>query len=346
MSYAVELSGLTKCFTVKKASEEEEMGLLKFVRHQVRKAKAKETILAVNGVSFEIREGELFGLLGPNGAGKTTLIKTLCTLLWPNAGTTTIHGHDIRREPKAVRASIGTVLDIQMGWYGRLSCRQNLLFYAQLYGTSPSMLKERIRYVLDLMGLGEKCDEWQQKLSSGMKRKLDIARALISDPPVLLLDEPTLGLDVESSRELRKIIKQELCGKQNKTVLLTTHNMDEAEQMCDRVAVMHKGRIIAMGETDYIKSIVKSSEKVVCEVGRMNTTILESIRKMADVISVASSSQPNSETHRLEIYVKAKEVVPRISEAIMQNGGLLHLIMVEEPSLEDALIELTSGGRQ
>jgi ABC-2 type transport system ATP-binding protein len=345
MSYAVELSGLTKRFTVKKTSEDEEVGLIEFMRHQIRKAKTKETIMAVNNVSFGIREGELFGLLGPNGAGKTTLIKTLCTLLWPNAGTAIIDGHDIRREPKAVRASIGTVLDIQMGWYGRLSCRQNLLFYAQLYGTSPSMLKERIRYVLDLMDLGEKCDEWQQKLSSGMKRKLDIARALISDPLVLLLDEPTLGLDVESSRELRKIIKQELCGKQRKTVLLTTHNMDEAEQMCDRVAVMHKGQIVAMGETSYIKSIVKSSDKVVCEVGMVNPKVLESIGRMDGVISV-SSSQPNPETYRLEIYVKAKAVVPKISEAIMRNGGLLHMIMVEEPSLEDALIELTSGGRQ
>ena len=343
MDYPVELQGLTKRFTVKKPLPEEELGLLKFMRRLLRKPKTRETILAVNDVSFKIREGELFGLLGPNGAGKTTMIKTLCTLLWPNAGTALINSYDIRMEPKKVRASIGTVLDVWMGWYGRLSCRQNLLFYAQLYNMPPSIVRERIESILKLVGLTEKADEWQQKLSSGMKRKLDVARALLPDPPVLLLDEPTLGLDVESSRELRHVIKHDLCGNRRKTVLLTTHNMDEAEQICDRVAVMHKGKIIALGETGYIKSLVKSSEVVTCEVRGMSPHVLASIEKLDGVVSVASS-QPNPEAHQLKIQVKERGVVPKISEAIVKGGGLLHAIRMEEPSLEDTLIKLTSEG--
>jgi len=343
MNYPVEVESLTKRFTVKKPLPEEELGILKFLRRLLQKPKTKETILAVDSVSFKIEEGELFGLLGPNGAGKTTLIKTLGTLLWPNAGTALINGYDIRREPRKVRAFTGTVLDIQMGWYGRLSCRQNLLFYAQLYNMPPSKIKERIGYVLKLVGLMEKADEWQQKLSSGMKRKLDLARALLPDPPVLLLDEPTLGLDVESSRELRRVIKHELCRNQRKTVLWTTHNMDEAEQICDRVAVMHKGKIIALGKTDYIKSLVKSGEVVTCEVKMMNPQILASIEKLDGVISVASS-QLNPEAYQLKIQVKEREVASKISEAILKGGGLLYTLRVEEPSLEDTLIKLTSEG--
>jgi ABC-2 type transport system ATP-binding protein len=343
MDYPIELDGLTKRFTVKKPLPKEEQGFLRFMRRLIRKPKIRETILAVNEVSFKIKEGEIFGLLGPNGAGKTTLIKTLCTLLWPNAGTAFINGYDVRKQPMKVRESIGTVLDVQMGWYGRQSCRQNLLFYAQLYDIPSSETKDRIEYVINLVGLTEKADEWYQKLSSGMKLKLDLARALLPNPPILFLDEPTLGLDVESSREFRRVVKQELCAKQKKTILLTTHNMDEAEQVCDEMAIMHKGKIVAMGKTDYIKSLVKSSETVTCEIKNPTPQIIACIERLEGVISV-TSTQLNPESCQLKIQIKEKETAPKISEAIVKGGCQLYKIKIEEPSLEDTLIKLTSGG--
>lgn len=206
----IQLVGLTKRFTVKKTLTEKELGIVHFLKRLAQKSKTKETIVAVDNVSFDVEEGELFGLLGPNGAGKTTLIKTLCTLLWPNAGTALVNGYDIRKEPSKVRASTGTVLDVRHGWHGRLSCRQNLLFYAQLYGIPPSTTGKRIRETLELVGLEEKADETQQKLSSGMQRKLDVARALLPDPPVLLLDEPTIQLDPKSARDFRNMVRKEL----------------------------------------------------------------------------------------------------------------------------------------
>jgi len=340
MNYPVELQGLTKRFTVKKPLPEGELGLLKFMRRLLRKPKGRETILAVNNVSLKIREGELFGLLGPNGAGKTTLIKTLCTLLWPNAGTALINGYDIRREPRKVRASIGTVLDIQMGWYGRLSCRQNLLFYAQLYEIPPSRIGKRIWETLELVGLTEKADDWQQKLSSGMQRKLDMARALLPDPPILLLDEPTLQLDPQSARDLRRNIKEELCRKEGKTVLWTTHNINEAEEICERVAIMHKGKIVAIGSPGEVKALIKSRENVLADVRGVTPKLLASLEKLEGVISVSSNALSEG-TQQLKIEVKEAKISPMIAETIIQNGGMLHSIRVEEPTLEDTLIKLT-----
>ncbi len=310
------------------------------MRRIFQKPKTKEKILAVNNVSFSIEKGELFGLLGPNGAGKTTMVKTLCTLLWPNAGTAKVNGYDIRKEPGKVRASIGTVLDVHMGWYGRLSCRQNLLFYAQLYGIPPSLIARRIQETLELVGLTEKADEWQQKLSSGMQRKLDIARALLPDPSVLLLDEPTLQLDPKSARELRQTIKEELCGQQGKTVLWTTHNINEAEQICDRVAIMHKGRIVAIGRPREVKGLINSRENIVANVENASPILLVSIGKLEGIISIAST-QPSPEITQLKIEVSDAKISPLIAETIVHGGGLLHSINVEEPTLEDTLIKLT-----
>ena len=339
MDYPVELQNLTKRFTVKKTIPEG-LGFINLVKRLAQKRKTKETILAVNNVSLRIEKGELFGLLGPNGAGKTTLVKTLCTLLWPNAGTARVNSYDVKSEPSKVRASIGTVLDVHMGWYGRLSCRQNLLFYAQLCGIPPSSIGKRIWETLELVGLTEKADDWQQKLSSGMKRKLDMARALLPDPPVLLLDEPTLQLDPKSARDFRQTVKEELCGQQGKTVLWTTHNMNEAEQICERVAIMHKGKIVAIGSPNKVKGLIKSRENIVVNVERATPELIASIENLGDVVSVIVT-QPTPEVTQLRIEVNDAKISPLIAETIVQSGGLLHSMNIEEPTLEDTLIKLT-----
>jgi ABC-2 type transport system ATP-binding protein len=338
--HAIEVLGLTKSFKIKRSLHDKELGLVNFLKRFMQKSETMDSILAIDNISFEIEKGELFGLLGPNGAGKTTLTKTLCTLLWPNGGTARVNGYDIRTESSKVRSSLGTVLDVRMGWHGRLSCRQNLLFYAQLYGIPPSNTGKRIRETLELVGLGDKMDEWQQKLSSGMQRKLDVARALLPDPPVLLLDEPTIQLDPKSARDFRTTVKNELCVNQGKTIMWTTHNMYEAEEICDRVAIMHKGKIIAIGRPDEIKGLIKSNESVIADVQNPTPQLLDSIRNLQNVVALTSTPQ-SSDVSQLRIEVTDTKISPLIAETIMKNKGLLFSLRIEEPTLEQALIKLT-----
>jgi len=342
MDYPVEIEGLTKRFTAKRTLNEDDLGFAKPIKRLFRKIKGKETILAVNDVSFKIKDGELFGLLGPNGAGKTTLTKMLCTLLWPNDGTAQVNGHDIRGEPGQVRASIGTVLDVYMGWYGRLSCRQNLLFYAQLFGIRPPCVRRRISEVLELVGLTEKADDWQQKLSSGMKRKLDVARALLPDPPILLLDEPTIQLDPKSARELRRTMKDELCRNRGKTILWTTHNMHEAEEICDRVAIMHRGGIVALGGPEEVKRFVSPNESIVLEVGRAPQAMLDELEGLEGAISISLNNMPSGQSE-LKVQVRDEGLAPRIAQTAICHGAEVHSMRVERPTLEEALIKLTEG---
>jgi len=333
---------LTKWFKVKKPLEREELGLISLTKRILLRKKTKDKLTAVNRVSFEIEEGEVFGLLGPNGAGKTTLIKTLCTLLFPNSGTAFVRGYDIRKNPKEVRKSLGTVLDIHMGWYGRLSCRQNLLFYAQLAGLRGSSLRKRINEVMDLVGLSEKADEWQQKLSTGMKRKLDLARALLSDPPILLLDEPTLALDPKSARDVRQMVKKQLCHEMGKTVLWTTHNLDEANKICDRVAILHKGRLLAEGQPDDIREKAMGTLIAVADVDRADRGILAALEALPGVRSVESKeSKKADDLYTLRIELSERYVASDVSTAIVRSGANLYSLTLEEMSLEDALIRMT-----
>ena len=294
-----------------------------------------------------MRKGEIFGLLGPNGAGKTTLIKTLCTLLWPNSGTAKMNGYDIRKSPKKTRGSIGTVLDIHMGWYERLSCRQNLLFYGQLFGLRGSYLNKKINEVIEFVGLSEKSDEWQQKLSSGMKRKLDLARALLSDPPILLLDEPTLALDPKSARDLREMVRSQLCGEMGKTVLWTTHNMEEANKICDRVAILHKGKLLTVGNPDTIRETAKTTNIAVAEVSNAGPDLVRTIEKLPAVRSVKSSESKRSpDLFFLRVELGEKDAVSEVSSAIVASGASLYSLTMEELSLEDALISMTEEAKE
>lgn len=338
----IELVRLTKTFTVKKQLQGRELGLFSLVRRTVLRQRTREKLTAVNEVSFQVGKGEVFGLLGPNGAGKTTLVKTLCTLLWPNSGTALINGYEVSKHPKEVRKSLGTVLDIHMGWYGRLSCRQNLLFYGQLFGLKASDLNSKAKEVMELVGLSEKADEWQQKLSTGMQRKLDLARALLSNPPILLLDEPTLGLDVKSARDFRSMVRDRLCGEMGKTVLWTTHNMEEANKICDRVAILHKGRLLALGRPESIREMAKTTNVAVAEVDRADKAVMGALEKMPGVRSVSSAeSKTWAGLYTLRIEVEEKDAVSGISAAVLSSGASLYSLTMQEVSLEDALIWMT-----
>src|SRR5438128_3495980 len=219
---------------------------------------------AVRGVSFQVGEGELFGLLGPNGAGKTTTIKMLITLLIPTAGTARVLGYDVVKDAREVRKRIGYVFGGERGVYERLSGYDNLRYLAELYGGPGKVQKQRIEELLELVGLKGREHERTEGYSRGMKQRLHVARGLLHDPEVLFLDEPTIGLDPVGARELRATIASLTTA--GKTILLTTHYMFEADALCDRIAVISKGRIVAEGTPGQLKSRVESGSVTEVEV--------------------------------------------------------------------------------
>ncbi len=295
------------------------------------KIEKDELIYAVNEVDLQIKKGELFGLLGPNGAGKTTLVKCLSTLLLPNAGTAVINGHDIIEDPIAARESIGITTGGERTLYWKLSGRDNLRYFASLYGLSSEQADERVDYLLETMGLTGKQYERIEKYSTGMRQKVSICRALIHDPPVLLLDEPTLGLDPSFSRFIRSFIRKDLNEKGGKTILLTTHYMDEADQLCDRIAIMNDGKIVAVDTPENLKKSIPHDE--ILEVKCVGSADFEGIGQ-----SVYSQSEDGIMVHRIH----AENVEEIMSEVIKAADSAKILSMnVTKPTLEDVFIHLT-----
>src|SRR5215208_2300895 len=239
---------------------------------------------AVRGVSFGIEKGELFGLLGPNGAGKTTTIKMLITLLLPTSGTARVLGYDVVKDPREVRKRIGYVFGGERGVYERLSGYDNLRYFAELYGVPPKEIRPRIESLLELVGLKGREDERTEGYSRGMKQRLHIARGLLHDPPVVFLDEPTIGLDPVGARDLRNVIAE--LARAGKSVLLTTHYMFEADALCDRIAVIDGGRIVAEGTPDARKRRVVGRSVVEVETFGADAATIERLRAVAGVASV------------------------------------------------------------
>src|SRR4029079_7648367 len=201
--------------------------------------------VALDQVSLEVRPGELFGLLGPNGAGKTTLIKILTTLLAPSAGTAQVDGLDVVSQADEIRPRINMVSGGESSGYGILNVRENLWLFARIYGVPTAVAHERIDKMLDVVGLTDKARSRISHLSTGQRQKMNFCRGFITDPKILFLDEPTLGLDVTSARAIRAFIKEWMKERPERTMLLTTHYMAEADELCDRLAIIDKGRVLA-----------------------------------------------------------------------------------------------------
>jgi ABC-2 type transport system ATP-binding protein len=290
-----------------------------------------ELVRAVDGVDLAVKKGELFGLLGPNGAGKTTLVKCLSTLLLPNKGTAVINGHDIVEDPIAARESIGITTGGERTLYWKLSGRDNLRYFAALYGLSSDEASQRIDYLMEIMGLEDRQYERIEKYSTGMRQKVSICRAMIHDPPVLLLDEPTLGLDPSFSRFIRSFIRKDLNQEQGKTVLLTTHYMDEADQMCDRIAIMNKGKIVSVDTPERLKKGIPHDE--VLEVKCLGSADFEGIGQR-----VYARLEDGMHVYRIH----AENVEEIMSDVIKAADSAKILSMnVTKPTLEDVFIHLT-----
>ena len=298
----------------------------------------RKDVHAVRGVSFGIEQGELYGLLGPNGAGKTTTIKMLITLLLPTAGRATVLGHDVVGAPREVRRHIGYVFGGDRGLYERLSALDNLRYFAELYSVPPREQKQRIGSLLEMVGLNGREKERVEGFSRGMRQRLHIARGLLHDPEVLFLDEPTIGIDPVGARELRATIAT--LREQGKTILLTTHYMFEADELCDRIAVIRDGLIVAEGTPAVLKQRVTAGHVVEVETFGLPESGVESVRSVSGVRSVAVEERGQAQL----LLVQAEPGAEVTSEVLARlNGTRVGRVSSREPTLEDAYVELVSG---
>lgn len=242
MSYIVEADGLSKYFSPR-------ITLVKTFRHMFG---GRDAIVALDDVTFTMKKGEIFGLIGPNGAGKTTLLKILATLILPSKGRVLVGGHEVAAESIAVRKCIGLVSGEERSFYWRISGRKNLEFFATFYNLTKKLARDRIDNLIELLEI-EAPDRMVGKYSSGMKQRLSLARGLLHDPPVLLMDEPTKSLDPGGAEKIRKIVKEHLCLKEKKTIIWATHNLREAETVCDRIGLINHGKLVAVGTMDELR---------------------------------------------------------------------------------------------
>ncbi|TML51513.1 MAG: ABC transporter ATP-binding protein [Actinobacteria bacterium] len=295
------------------------------------------TIEAVRGIDFEVSEGELFGLLGPNGAGKTTTIKMLVTLLIPSAGTARVLGHDVVRDAQSVRKQIGYVFGGDRGAYERLSGLDNLRYFSELYGVPPKVQKRRIPELLELVGLTGRERERVEGYSRGMRQRLHIARGLLHDPPVIVLDEPTIGLDPVGARELRHTIAE--LARAGKTVLLTTHYMYEADALCDRIAVIAKGEIVATGTPADLKNAVADRTVIEIEAYGAPEHAIQRLRDAPGVTSVAVEDREHAQL----LLVQAPQGSVLTQQLLGHLDGVrVGRVTAREPTLEDAYVSLVT----
>jgi ABC-2 type transport system ATP-binding protein len=297
-------------------------------------------IVGVDGISFDVGEGELFGLLGPNGAGKTTTVKMLTTLLIPTAGSASVLGYDVVRDADAIRPRIGFIFGGERGLYWRLSAKDNLRYFADLYHVDPNVARERIPRLLEMVGLFGRQDEKVEGYSRGMRQRLHVARCLLHDPQVLFLDEPTMGLDPVGARELRQVIRNMVA--EEKTVFLTTHYMFEADALCERVAVINHGKIVALDTPEGLKRHVEDLSVIEVEVFGIAPHMVDMLRRMQEVDTVSVENRDQKQAVRVHSRL-GPAIVPQIMERLGGNGVKVGRVTVREPTLEDAYVRLVGG---
>lgn len=299
--------------------------------------------MAVDHVNLGIPKGTLFGLLGPNGAGKTTMIKLLSTLLLPEEGTAYVNGFDITKQANQVRSSIGVVTSGERGLYWRLTGRENLLFFARLYGVREDKARPRIDELLKLVELDDRANDNVEKYSRGMKQRLHLIRGLVHDPPILLMDEPTLGLDPNSAVVIREFIKEKLQKDQGKTILLTTHYMEEADQLCDQIAVIDHGKIIAHGTPGELKASIRKIDVLRINATGVSPGLASDLKPIQGIEEVrVTPIDPVAGLTEILIHTQnAEEALPHLTETMVKLGVRIRLIEQSKPSLEDVFISLT-----
>ena len=347
MDYAIETIGLVKRYPTAARLEGHYHGGPSFggILNTFKRTKGP-FIEALRGVDLQVKRGEVFGLLGPNGAGKTTLIKVLCTLVIHDEGTALVNSIDVKKQPGEALKNLQAVLPESRGFAWRLSGRQNLEFYALLYGLNDNEARQRIDYLLDITGLRDRADDGYQRYSTGMQRKLLLCRALLRDTPALLFDEPTTGLDPAAAADFRRLLADKLASGEGKTIFLSTHNLAEAQEMCDRVAILDRGRITACDTPRNIRYAL-SDEKVIhitfsdAEYESGHEQMVNEIERVAGV----HGTTPEIDEHRdlVAISVRADKnlALSAILPIIEKNNLTIRDVHTEEPTLEEAFTAIT-----
>ncbi len=330
MTLAIEAHGLTKDF---------EKGRRTLWQRVRREPDRRETFRAVDGIDLAVEEGEVFGVLGPHGAGKTPTRRRLATRLEPTSGTATILGHDLVRGARDIRRRLGAVLAGERSLYWKLTARENLEYFAALYHVPPAEAPARIESILAAVQLADRADDYVEKFSTGMRQRLVLARALLPAPALLLLDEPTVGLDPQAARDLRDRVLA--LRDEGRTVLLTTHYMEEADQLCDRIAIVDHGRIVALDTPEGLKRGLAATEVVRLEVAAEPSADDRLLERVAAAGTLTHRERQNGTLHLTVHCASARELVPVVIDAAREASAEVRNIAVTPVSLEDVFIALT-----
>ena len=330
----------------------EKLGRVYKLRHA--KKEDPQELTALQDVNLQVKPGELFGLLGPNGAGKTTLIKILTTLLGPTSGVARVAGLDVTQEAQNVRARINMVSGGESSGYGLLTVRENLWMFSQFYGLPSKAANQRITELLKIVGLEDRKNTKSSDLSTGLRQKMNIVRGFMTDPDVLFLDEPTLGLDVGASRDVRSFIRQWVDDHrplpqgegrgEGRTLLLTTHYMVEADELCDRVAIINKGRVLACDTPANLKRGLQQDaifKMMLSPLNGLNVTQLEALAGVKKVTHI-----PQDGAAELDLILESDEALGGLVTLLTSNDIHIRNLEKREPTLEDVFVDLVGHSMQ
>ncbi len=310
-------------------------------RRQDKSQPLARELVALDRVDLEVHTGEIFGLLGPNGAGKTTLIKILTTLLSPSSGKAWVDGLDVENQAADIRRRINMVTGGETSGYGLLTVRENLWMFAQFYGLDSGTTNQRIVQLLDLVGLSDRKNTKISDLSTGLRQKMNFVRGFITDPKIIFLDEPTLGLDVGASREVRDYIRRWVVEYPEKTVLLTTHIMTEADELCDRVAIIDQGRILACDTPFHLKQTLQRDA-----IFRLQVTYLsDAADRISHIEGVRQCIHRHLDDHtELSLILDGENVLAPVIQELGSLSARLLSLEKREPTLEDVFVDLVGRG--
>jgi ABC-2 type transport system ATP-binding protein len=311
-------------------------------------------VLALDGVDLHVEAGEFFGLLGPNGAGKTTLIKILTTLLSPTAGTARVFGFDVEQDTKRIRRIMNMVAGGEQSGYGILTVREQLWMFSQFYGLTGRDGWRRVDELIGIVGLGEQRTQRVSTLSTGQRQKMNMARGLLNDPWILFLDEPTLGLDVSAARAIRELFLAWRAAAPGRTVLLTTHYMAEADELCERIAIVDRGRVLAVGSPAELRHRVQRESLFRLELDRLDggPAALAAVPGVVSAVAAASGDVRAGDGHAgdgrqsvvVDLTLEADGALGGVVAALDPLGAHIVALRKSEPSLEDVFVELVGRG--
>jgi len=320
------------------AIEAENLGRIYKIRGTKKEKAIRKELVALADVNLGIEQGELFGLLGPNGAGKTTLIKILTTLLAPTSGQARVAGHDVITAPQLIRPLINMVSGGESSGYGLLTVRENLWMFSQFYGVPSKEAYHRIDELLKRVGIFDRRHTKSADLSTGLRQKMNIVRGFMTDPKVLFLDEPTLGLDVGASREVRGLIREWLDEAKSRTLLLTTHYMVEADELCDRVAIINQGRVLACDTPSALKQRLQKDAIFEVDTSPLNGLTAKMIEDLPEVRKATTLEHDGGATLNLSLVAEA--ALAHVINVFTHKNVRILKLSKREPTLEDVFVDL------